>query len=105
MSGPGADQEISSLYAWLQDDPDVRRHALTTLLAAEPSPSEMGAALEVVQLVVDSGFQLMNFAVAYATWRSTRASRPRVTIEYEDVYVTLEGADEDDVEAIIRALT
>lgn len=105
MSGPGADQELSSLYTWLQDEPDIRRHARTSLVAAEPRPSEMGTALEVIQLVVDGGFQAMNFAVAYATWRSTRPRHPRVTIDFDDVCVTLEGVDEDAVEAIIHALT
>lgn len=105
MIGHNAEQELSSLYDWLRDEPDIRHNAQMSLIASEPGPSEMGAAFEVMQLVVDSGFQAMNFAVAYATWRATRAHHPQVTIETDDVRITMEGADDDAVEAIVRALT
>ena len=104
MSGPGADTTLSSLYAWLRDEPDVRQRAQIALLAAESEPSDMGSAFEVIQLVVDGGFQAMNLALAYAAWRATRPSQPHVTIEYDGITVILDGSDSDTVEAIVHLL-
>jgi hypothetical protein len=64
----------------------------------------MGTAFEVLQLVVDSGFQAANLALAYAAWRTTRLRKPQVTIEHRGVTVTLDGAEADTVEAIVRVL-
>ncbi len=104
VTGPDADQELGSLHAWLSEEPDIRQHARMSLVTAEPGPSDMGAAFEVIQLVVDSGFQALSLAVAYATWRATRPCRPQVTMEHDGTRITLDGADTDAVEAIVRAL-
>jgi hypothetical protein len=104
MSGRTAEQELRSLCDWLRDEPDVSRHASISLASAEPRPGEMGVALEVIQLVTDSGFQALNLALAYATWRGTRPSRPQVTIERYGTQVTLDDADPDTVNKIVRAL-
>jgi len=104
MCGPGADATLSSLYAWLRDESDVRQHAQISLLAAESGPADMGMAFDIIQLVVDSGFQAMNLALAYAAWRATRPSRPHVTIEYDGITVTLDGSESETVEAIVHVL-
>ena len=104
MSGPGADTALSSLYAWLRDEPDVRQRAQISLLAAESGPADMGAVFDVIQLVVDDGFQAMNLALAYAAWRATRPRQPHVTIEYDGITVTLNGSDSETVEAIVHLL-
>jgi hypothetical protein len=105
MSGPEADQELRSLHAWLCEEPDIRRHARMSLVATEPSPSDLGATFEVIQLVVDSGFQALNLALAYAAWRATRRSRPQVTIERDEIKITLEGAEPDVVDVVVRSLS
>jgi hypothetical protein len=64
----------------------------------------MGVPLEAIQLVVDGSFQALNLALAYATWRGTRPSRPQVTIERHGSKVTLDDADPDVVNKIIRVL-
>ena len=104
ITGPNADQELGSLYAWLQDEPDIRRQARVSLMATESGPSDMGAALEVIQLAVDGGFQALNLALAYASWRATRPSRPQVTIERDGTKITLDDANPDTVQAIVRAI-
>jgi hypothetical protein len=43
-------------------------------------------------------------ALAYATWRGTRPSRPHVTIEYGGITVTLDGSEPEAVEAIVHVL-
>jgi peptide/nickel transport system substrate-binding protein len=105
MSGPDSERELASLYAWLGEEWSVRQHARMSMAAPEPGPSDMGAAFDVIQLVVDSGFQAANFALAYAAWRSTRAAHPKVTIEIDGARnVEVEGTDADATEAIVRFL-
>lgn len=104
MTGPDADRDLGSLYEWLHEESDIRRYAQMKLVAAKPGPSAMGAAFDVIQLVVDSGFQALNLALAYATWRATRPSGSQVTIESEGTRITLEGAEPDAVDIIVRAL-
>jgi hypothetical protein len=100
----GGDRELASLCDWLKNEPDIRRHAHLSLVPGKPGPADMGFALEVVQLVVDSGFQALSLALAYATWRSTRPNRSTVTFERDGTKVTLEGTEENVVEIIVRAL-
>jgi hypothetical protein len=105
MSGPDSDRELASLYGWLGDERQIRQHALISMVAAEPEPSEMGAAFDVIQLVVDNGFQAANLGLAYAAWRATRQVRPQVTIEIDaSRRVVLDDAGPDVVEAIVRVL-
>lgn len=105
VTGPDADRELTSLYAWLREEPEIRQHSRMSLVAPEPGATGMGAAFEIIQLVVDGGFQALNLALAYATWRATRPGRPQVTIEGDGARITLDGAEQDTVEAILRALT
>jgi hypothetical protein len=104
MSGPGADGELASLYAWLRDEPDIRRHAQVSLLSAETGPADMGTAFDVLQLIVDSGFQAASLALAYAAWRATRPRPPHVTIDHDGVTVTLDGSESDTAEVIVQVL-
>jgi len=104
VSGASADGELESLYAWLRDEPDVQRHALISLLGPESDATQMGTAFDVIQLVVDGGFQAANLALAYAAWRATRTKASRVTIEHNGVIVTLDGSESDGLEAIVQVL-
>jgi Effector Associated Constant Component 1 len=105
MSGPDSERELASLYAWLGEERSVRQHAHMSMVAPEPGPSDLGAAFDVIQLVVDSGFQAANFALAYAAWRSTRTAHPKVTIEIDGARkVEVEDTDADATEAIVRFL-
>ena len=104
MTGPEAEQELGSLYTWLREDEDIRRHALMSLEPVEPSPSEMGTAFEVIQLVVDSGFQTLSLALAYVTWRASRPSSHQITIERDGSKITVDDADSDTVDAIVHSL-
>jgi Effector Associated Constant Component 1 len=104
ISGRQAEQDLRSFCDWLRLEPDVSRHARISLTSAEPRPGEMGAALEAIQLVTDGSFQTLSLALAYASWRGTRPGRSKVTIERRGSTVTLEDADPDTVNKIIRAL-
>lgn len=99
-----ADGELRSLYGWLLNEPEIRRHARVSLVSEEPEAGRMGAALEAVKLVVDSGFQAANLALAYAAWRAGRPSRSVVTIERDGTTVSLADADPDEIDKIVRLL-
>jgi hypothetical protein len=104
MNGPAAGDELGSLYTWLREEPEIRRHARMSMITAKPNSGEMAAAFETIQLVVDSSFQALNLALAYAAWRTTRPMDPKLTIEHGSTKVTIEDADPDIVETIIQAL-
>jgi len=98
-------QAQRSLAEWLRNDDEIRRMALVRLAHTAPGSGEMGVGLDVVQLVVDSGFQVASLALAYAAWHGSRPGQPSVTIEHGGVRVTVNGADPDAVSTIVSALS
>ncbi|CCK25419.1 hypothetical protein BN159_1040 [Streptomyces davaonensis JCM 4913] len=96
--------ELRSLYLWLRDDARVRRDARVELRAEQPVPGRMGSAFDVVQLVLDSGFQLGNLALAWAAWRATRPAPPEITFERDGVKVTLSGQDPETAARLLAEL-
>jgi hypothetical protein len=104
VSADGADEELRSFREWLRDEPDVRRHALISLEATEGEEGEMGGALDVVKLVIDTDFQILNFGLAYVAWRATRPRPTAVTIERDGVKITLDESDPEVVARLVRVL-
>ncbi|MFH9587016.1 hypothetical protein ACH4MW_15105 [Streptomyces luteogriseus] len=105
IAGGDSDDEVLRSFArWLEEEPEIRRHAVTTWSAAPPGAGEMGGTLEVVKLVLDSGFQLANFALAYTAWRSTRPDAPAVTVSRGDLRITLNSSDPEVVARLLREL-
>ncbi|MFE2042319.1 hypothetical protein ACFXAZ_15565 [Streptomyces sp. NPDC059477] len=104
--GPGTDTEaeLRSLYLWLSDDPYIRRNARLELGGDRPAPGTMGSALDVLQLALDSGFQLTNLALAWMTWRATRPRPPEITIERDGTRITLSGQDAETAARLLAAL-
>ena len=103
-----AEQELRSLVDWLRADDDVRRHAAITLEAGEPGSGAMGAALEVIKRVLDSGFSLGNLALAYAGWRATRTTRDEpgfeLIVRNGKTKITINAAEAQEAEKQLRAL-
>ncbi len=106
VAGAGGEEDLRSLRDWLRDDEDVRRHAAVTLEAGAPGPGEMGAAFEVIKLVLDSGFQLGSLALAYAGWRATRRERAgfELTVRNGATSVTISSNSAQEAERQLRAL-
>ncbi|GAA3020270.1 effector-associated constant component EACC1 [Streptosporangium longisporum] len=104
MSGSEAEEELRSFYRWLQDDEDVRRHARVSVRQSSPRESEMGSALEAIDLVLSNGFELANFTLAYLAWRATRRQKVAVTLKRGDVEVTVSDADDQITKKILQAL-
>lgn len=101
-----AEQELRSLLEWLRDDTDVRRHATITVEANAGRSGSMGVALEVIKLVLESGFSLGNLALAYAGWRATRKPRDvfEMIVRKGTTEVTIRTADVQEAEKQLRAL-
>ncbi|MBB5775044.1 effector-associated constant component EACC1 [Nonomuraea jabiensis] len=104
FDGRGSEQELRSLREWLIDDPEMRRHAKIRLGGAPVEDGEMGSALEVIELITNSGFQAITFALAYVSWRSTRPAKPSATIEHNGMKIVLSDGDPETVEKIVRML-
>ncbi|MET9386336.1 hypothetical protein ABZY09_36105 [Streptomyces sp. NPDC002928] len=62
---------------WLRNDEFVGETATVSLPPAPPGPGQMGSAFDAIQLAVDSGFQVVNLALA--TRPSTRSSSNGIT--------------------------
>lgn len=106
VDAEAAERELRSLRDWLRDDDDVRRNAVISLETGEPETGAMGAALEVIKLVLDSGFSLGNLALAYAGWRATRQARDgfELVVRNGNTTVTISAPDAQEAEKQLRAL-
>lgn len=106
VAGVDAEQELRSLRDWLRDDDDIRRKAIITLEPGEPETGAMGAALEVIKLVLDSGFSLGNLAIAYAGWRAARKTPDgfELIVRNGSTRITISAADAQEAEQQLRAL-
>jgi hypothetical protein len=115
--------ELKQLYDWLIRDRELHLEADISLRAdaedadieaadteaedakAEEPGTRMGLAFDMVQLIVDSGFQLASLGIAIIAWRRAQRPRSSVVVERNGFRVSLPpGAADDDVEAIVRAL-
>ncbi|MGP4052966.1 effector-associated constant component EACC1 [Streptomyces sp. 2A115] len=104
VSADGVGDELRSFQEWLWNEPDVRRYAVISVEAAETGEGEMGGALDVVKLVIDTNFQILNFGLAYVAWRATRPRPTPVTVERDGVRITLDESDPEAVARLVRAL-
>ena len=99
-----AEEELHSFCQWLRGEPYVRFHAVIVLLSpglGGPRPAGMS---DVVKLVVDSEFRILEFGRAYVAWRATRRAASRLTVERDGVGVTLDDGDPGVVARVIRAI-
>jgi hypothetical protein len=79
----GEDPEtLRSLRGFLQDDPAVRRSGELSWAKAE-SGQQMGVLIDVLSLVIGSGFSASNLVMTIANWRRSRRPAPVVMISRE----------------------
>lgn len=104
VDGETGGEELRQLLQWLRDDEYVGEEAALTLAAAPAPPGAMGAAFDVIQLSVDSGFQVANMVLAITLWRRGRAKPPTVTIERNGVRVDVISDDPVVVAQVVSAL-
>jgi hypothetical protein len=107
ITGPQATEDMSSLYRWLRDEPDIRRNAVIELTYKPGPEGTLGPVTDAIQLVVNDGFELATLVLTYLGWRTTRKKPPSggdVTIERDGTTVHLSDADPDLVQKVIREL-
>ncbi|NXY98878.1 hypothetical protein HYE82_31760 [Streptomyces sp. BR123] len=96
--------DVRSLYQWLSRDPVLRRTARIELAGQDPRPGDMGDVLDLVTLIVGSGWSAASLGVAVAAWRGTRPNPPVVTVRRGDLEVVLAGADEAQLRQAVALL-
>ncbi|MFI0512326.1 hypothetical protein ACH3Y9_00035 [Streptomyces sp. WSLK1-5] len=69
---------VDELHDWFVGDTELHRAAEIRRVPVD-STGTMGA-LDVIEVVVGQGVAVLNLAVAYASWRSTRPTPPAVTV-------------------------
>ncbi|MEV6871688.1 hypothetical protein [Amycolatopsis sp. NPDC051128] len=97
-------ESLHSLYEWLLDDHDIRSGSSVTPVAAAPVSGDMAGELELISLVVSSGFNIAGLVVAVANWRSTRTKPRPVCIEIDGVKITVENDEPETVERAKKLL-
>ncbi|MET9235675.1 hypothetical protein ABZW58_14970 [Streptomyces cellulosae] len=70
ITSEGDEYTLTDLQSWLKRDPGTATVPVEPVVGTGPT---MGA-LEALDIVLSNGTSLANFAIAYATWRSTRAN-------------------------------
>lgn len=98
--------ELRSLHMWLMADPAARRHAKPTLGASQAlAPGAQGGALDLVSLMVSSGFSAASLAMSVVSWRATRPQRPSVTVNRPDgLTITISDSSAEEARRLIESL-
>ncbi|MFJ6834892.1 hypothetical protein [Streptomyces sp. NPDC091209] len=98
--------ELRSLHMWLMADPVARRHAKPALGASCPLPSgAQGGTVDLVSLVVGSGFNAASLAMSLVAWRATRPQRPTVTVDRADgLTITISDSSAEEALRLIELL-
>ncbi|MFD5193874.1 hypothetical protein ACFWMU_38270 [Streptomyces sp. NPDC058357] len=80
-----AEQHLRSLYEWLLADAACRQHARPALgSSAAAVPGAQGDLIDVLSLVIGTGFNAASLAVAIAAWRRSRPETPTLVVERAD---------------------
>lgn len=99
-----AEEELHSFCQWLRDEPYVRLHAVIMLVSPGFGGPRQAGMSDVVKLVIDSEFRILNFGRAYVAWRATRRVAFPLTVERDGVGITLDDGDPEVVARVIRAI-
>ncbi|MFD5780370.1 hypothetical protein [Streptomyces sp. NPDC126933] len=102
-----AEGELRSLHAWLLAEPAARRHARPVLdTARSPRAGAQGDTIDLISLVVSSGFSAASLALSMAAWRTTRPGQPVITVERPDgVRVTIADSSPEEMRRLLESLT
>lgn len=102
ISVEGDQESLISLYEWLEDDRDIGRLADIKLVGAPPQQGSMAGEFELISLLVSSGFNIGNLAIAFANWRSSRVAPPPIRIAAKSLDVTIDNADSQVIEKALK---
>lgn len=85
-------EAAASLHRWLTNDQYISANAQVSI--SRSGPDAMGVSVEVIQLILDSGFSLANLALALVKWRGG-SDGPQVTVVTEVAGVEKELSPDD----------
>ncbi|OPG04755.1 hypothetical protein B1R27_24075 [Streptomyces sp. GKU 895] len=102
----GAEQYLRSLYEWLLADAACRRHARPELGSCTVEvPGAQGELIDVLSLVLGTGFNAASLGVAIAAWRRSRPQVPALVIARADgTRITMTEAAHEDAGHLLAAL-
>ncbi|MFE6889261.1 hypothetical protein [Streptomyces sp. NPDC057694] len=100
------EDELRSLHGWLEADRAVRRHLQAELKTDRTRvPGQQGDGIDILSLVLSSGFSAASLAAAIASWRATRPQLPALVIERPDgTRIAIQEADPAETETLVRRL-
>ncbi|WUW21912.1 hypothetical protein OG521_14390 [Streptomyces sp. NBC_01463] len=96
--------EILSLHNWLQSDLDVRKGAHVGLAASDPRPGDMGAGMDLIQVVVDHGWDAAPLLLSFGSWLETHRRRPQISVRTGNATITFTDIDDATRRRILDAL-
>ncbi len=105
--GEASEAGCGDLYRWLLDDPDARRNAQLELRSIGPAEGDLGLVMEILQLVVGSGFSAAALGVSIAQWKQQlMAAGPQFSMRFEKdgKKVTVSGSNPEEIERAIQEL-
>jgi hypothetical protein len=105
-------RDVLDFYTWLRRTENVAEHADISLRPAQQDDADADAetdadtmgAVEIIDMALGHGFEALNLALAYATWRLARPSGPAVTLTTRRGSVTVRGGSEEEIRRIVTAL-
>lgn len=104
--GPAPDVDtLLSLQRWLVGEPGLVQSEIG--LSTAGRDGELGAAVEIISLVIGTGLSAGQLLLAISNWRRTRPAAPAVVltrIDPDGTSVRIESSDPAAVAAAARAL-
>lgn len=100
------EQTLTDLRSWLGRDPGTRGLPVEPVSGTGPTQS----VLEALDIVLGHAVDMANFAIAYATWRSTRPTRTASapagarTLAHGDTTVDISHLTAEQLTELIRSL-
>jgi hypothetical protein len=99
-------EDAESLFRWLSDEPGARSEGRLSR-ADNPDPEEMGTLIDVLTLVIGSGFSAAQLALAVIQWRESRPRTPELVITHVEPgggTTRIEVSDAAHLETALREL-
>lgn len=93
---------VASLFRWLTRDLDVRRRVPVSLETVGPEGA-MGA-LDVINAVLTQATSIASLAVAFASWRESRAKSPSIVVSAHGKSVTIADNSIEHSVALLESL-
>ncbi|WP_436771180.1 effector-associated constant component EACC1 [Yinghuangia sp. YIM S09857] len=107
LDGADARDDVRHLYRWLRDADQLRYDARVELTSSQDTLGEslMGPTLDVIDIVLASGFSAASLAATLAMWRSSRPRAGSATLTVGATTVTVQDGSPETIRAIVDALT